>query len=41
VGDLNREWRGSVTVAHNHPDLKALDAGVEQWFDNQHQASQK
>ena len=41
LGDLNREWQESVTVAHNHPDLKALDAGVKQWFDNQQQASQK
>jgi hypothetical protein len=41
VGDLNREWQEPVMVAHNHPDWKVLDAGVQQWFDNQHQASQK
>jgi alpha-D-xyloside xylohydrolase len=41
VGDLNREWRESVDAAHNKPDLKALDAGVKQWFDNQPQVTQK
>ncbi|HEX7895034.1 MAG TPA: hypothetical protein VF447_12640, partial [Terriglobales bacterium] len=35
LGDLNKEWQESVESAHNRPDLKALDAGVKQWFDKQ------
>jgi alpha-D-xyloside xylohydrolase len=35
VGDLNKEWQESLEAAHNHPDLKSLDAGVKEWFDKQ------
>ncbi|MGH9529893.1 MAG: glycoside hydrolase family 31 protein [Terriglobales bacterium] len=35
VGDLNKEWQESLEAAHNHPDLKSLDAGVKQWFEAQ------
>jgi len=37
LGDLNKEWQDSVEAAHNRPDLKALDAGVKQWFDKHSQ----
>ncbi len=32
LGDLNREWREAQTAAATRPDLKALDAGVREWF---------
>ncbi len=42
VGDLNQEWKDAEVAAHNKPDLKALDAGVKEWFDHQEQhAGQK
>ena len=35
LGDLSREWQESTEAAHQKPDLKTLDAGVSQWFENQ------
>jgi alpha-D-xyloside xylohydrolase len=32
IGDLNKEWAESVAAANTRPDLKALDAGVKEWF---------
>jgi alpha-glucosidase (family GH31 glycosyl hydrolase) len=32
LGDLNKEWQESVSIARMKPDLKALDAGVKDWF---------
>jgi alpha-glucosidase (family GH31 glycosyl hydrolase) len=32
LGDLNREWQESTTIAKQRPDLKALDAEVAAWF---------
>jgi alpha-glucosidase (family GH31 glycosyl hydrolase) len=32
LGDLNKEWQESVTIAQKRPDLKSLDAGVKSWF---------
>ena len=39
LGDLNREWNESLAAASTRPDLKALDVGVREWFD-QFQSSQ-
>jgi alpha-D-xyloside xylohydrolase len=36
LGDLNREWQESLEAANRKPDLKALDAGVKQWFDSKY-----
>jgi len=33
LGDLNREWSDALVAASTRPDLKALDAGVREWFD--------
>jgi alpha-D-xyloside xylohydrolase len=33
VGDLQKEWTESVAVAAVRPNLKALDAGVREWFE--------
>jgi hypothetical protein len=33
VGDLNAEWKESVAIAAQAPDLKKLDAGVKAWFE--------
>lgn len=33
VGDLNREWRESLKIAAEKPDLKALDAELKAWWD--------
>ena len=33
LGDLNREWREAQAAAATRPDLKALDAGVREWFE--------
>lgn len=34
LGDLIREWEESVAAAHQKPDLKILDAGVTQWYED-------
>jgi alpha-glucosidase (family GH31 glycosyl hydrolase) len=34
LGDLNREWREAQAAAATRPDLKALDAGVREWFEH-------
>ena len=40
LGDLNKEWKDARAAAQQRPDLKALDAQVKEWFDDQaHQAS--
>jgi alpha-D-xyloside xylohydrolase len=33
LGDLNREWQESHTIAERRPDLKALDAELKAWWD--------
>lgn len=33
TGDLNKEWQESVAVAAERPDLKALEAEVNAWFE--------
>lgn len=33
LGDLNREWAEAQAAAAKRPDLKALDAGVREWFE--------
>jgi alpha-D-xyloside xylohydrolase len=33
LGDLNREWSDARVAANTRPDLKALDAGVREWFE--------
>jgi alpha-D-xyloside xylohydrolase len=33
LGDLNREYQESLTIAGKRPDLKSLDAEVKAWFD--------
>jgi alpha-D-xyloside xylohydrolase len=33
LGDLDKEWADSVTIAKNPPDLERLDAEVRQWFE--------
>jgi alpha-D-xyloside xylohydrolase len=33
IGDLNREWADSLTIARAPPDLKRLDAEVKAWFE--------
>mgnify|MGYP000861009386 CR=1 FL=1 len=33
LGDLNKEWDESLTVAAQRPDLKVLEAGVNAWFE--------
>ena len=35
LGDLNKEWQESSEIAQKKPDLKALDAEVKAWFENQ------
>ncbi len=37
LGDLNQEWKESLDVAQEKPDLKALDAEVKAWFDKYQQ----
>jgi len=32
LGNLDQEWRESVTIAQKRPGLKALEAGVNAWF---------
>jgi alpha-glucosidase (family GH31 glycosyl hydrolase) len=32
LGDLNKEWQESQTIARQKPDLKMLEAGVNAWF---------
>jgi alpha-glucosidase (family GH31 glycosyl hydrolase) len=32
LGDLNKEWQESQTIAKNKPDLKLLEAEVNAWF---------
>lgn len=32
LGDLNKEWRESVTIAAQKPDLKSLESEVNAWF---------
>ena len=36
LGDLNREWEESLAIAQTPPNLKALDAGVSEWYANQY-----
>jgi alpha-glucosidase (family GH31 glycosyl hydrolase) len=36
VGDLQKEWQESVSIANTRPDLKALDAGVRAWFEKEY-----
>ena len=36
LGDLQQEWNDAVAAANTRPDLKALDAGVRDWFDQNH-----
>jgi alpha-glucosidase (family GH31 glycosyl hydrolase) len=33
LGDLNQEWKESHAIAEKKPDLKALDAEVQAWFE--------
>ncbi len=33
LGDLNKEWKESWDIAQKHPDLKALEKEVREWFD--------
>jgi alpha-D-xyloside xylohydrolase len=33
LGDLNREYRESLAIAEQKPDLKALDAQLKAWFE--------
>jgi len=33
LGDLNQEYKESVEIARNKPDLKTLEAEVRAWFD--------
>ena len=33
LGDLNQEWKESLEIAENKPDLKKLDAELRAWFD--------
>ena len=33
LGDLNREYQESLTIAQRRPDLKTLDAEVKAWFE--------
>jgi alpha-D-xyloside xylohydrolase len=33
LGDLNQEWQDSVAIAAKRPDLKALEAEVNAWFE--------
>jgi alpha-D-xyloside xylohydrolase len=33
LGDLNQEWQESLAIAARRPDLKALEAGVNTWFE--------
>ncbi|HWC58815.1 MAG TPA: TIM-barrel domain-containing protein, partial [Verrucomicrobiae bacterium] len=33
LGDLQKEWKAAVAAAKTRPDLKALDAGVREWFE--------
>jgi len=35
LGDLNKEWKDAVDIAAKRPDLKALDAELKTWWDNQ------
>ena len=37
VGDLNKEWKESQTIAQTKPDLAALDAQVKTWFEKYQQ----
>lgn len=32
LGDLNQEWQDAVAIARKRPDLKALEAEVNDWF---------
>ena len=36
LGDLKKEWTESVAIANTRPDLKALDAEVRKWFEQQY-----
>jgi alpha-D-xyloside xylohydrolase len=36
LGDLQKEWTESVAIANTRPDLKALDAGVREWFEQKY-----
>jgi len=33
LGDLNKEWKESQTIAAKRPDLKALDAELKTWWE--------
>src|SRR4029453_14719751 len=33
LGDLNKEWKDSLAIAEQKPDLKALDAELKTWWD--------
>ncbi len=33
IEDLNQEWKESLEIAQQHPDLKTLDAEVKAWFE--------
>ncbi len=37
LGDLNQQWQESREIAQKKPDLKALDAEVRKWFDENKQ----
>ena len=34
LGDLNKEWKESLAIAGQRPDLKMLDAELKRWFEN-------
>lgn len=34
LGDLNKEWQESQSIAAKRPDLKALDGELKTWWDN-------
>jgi alpha-glucosidase (family GH31 glycosyl hydrolase) len=34
LGDLNKEWKESLEIAGQRPDLKMLDAELKHWFEN-------
>jgi alpha-D-xyloside xylohydrolase len=33
LGDLNQQWKESLTIAQEKPALKALDAQLKEWFE--------
>ncbi len=36
LGDLNKEWTESLSIARQKPDLKTLDAELKAWWDASH-----